>query len=56
MGGTLRPASDDTAQATARAVGYVSGLGVAMDLEPEVMAAAPDAATVRRFIQTGVIQ
>lgn len=38
-GATLRQASDDTAQATARAVGYVSGVGVALDLEPEVMEA-----------------
>ena len=35
-GRTLRASSDDTAQATARAVGYVHGIADALGLEPDV--------------------
>lgn len=35
-GGTVRHASDDTAQATARAVGYLNGLSDVLELEPDV--------------------
>lgn len=38
-GMTLRAQSDDTAQETARFVGYTLGLEAALDAEPEVMGA-----------------